>query len=108
MSETGKKWVMGIGIYFIIKCVLNLILGFSASNVLMLIVMIVAFVLMLIKIPYIRYIVAAFLAILFLANIGNSIANFGSNWIYFIEGILDIGCAAVLVFEKNVKAFFGK
>ena len=25
-----------------------------------------------------------------------------------LEGLLDLGAAAVLVFEKNVKAFFGK
>ena len=37
-----------------------------------------------------------------------NISNLGSQWIYLLEGLLDLGAAAVLVFEKNVKAFFGK
>ena len=39
---------------------------------------------------------------------GSNISNLGSQWIYLLEGLLDLGAAAVLVFEKNVKAFFGK
>ena len=73
METMGKKWVFGIGLYLILKGVLNLILGFSVSNIIMLIVGVVALVLMLNRVPYINYIVAA-----------------------------------VLVFEKNVRAFFGK
>ncbi len=36
------------------------------------------------------------------------LSNLGSQWFYLLEGLLDLGAAAVLVFEKNVKAFFGK
>ena len=87
---------------------LNLILGFSVSNIIMLIVGVVALVLMLNRVPYINYIVAVFLAIMFLTHIGANLSNLGSQWIYLLEGLLDLGAAAVLVFEKNVKAFFGK
>ena len=59
-------------------------------------------------IPYINYIVAVFLALMFLMHVGSNISNLGSQWIYLLEGLLDLGAAAVLVFEKNVKAFFGK
>ena len=38
METMGKKWVFGIGLYLILKGVLNLILGFSVSNIIMLIV----------------------------------------------------------------------
>ena len=41
-------------------------------------------------------------------HVGSNISNLGSQWIYLLEGLLDLGAAAVLVFEKNVKAFFGK
>ncbi|WP_295214178.1 hypothetical protein [Ruminococcus sp.] len=108
MAETGKKWVFGIGLYLIVKSVLNLLLGFSASNLIMLIVSVVALVLMLSRVPYINYIVAVFLTIMFLMHVGNNISNFGSQWLYLLEGLLDVGAAAVLVFEKNVKAYFGK
>ena len=68
----------------------------------------VALVLMLNRVPYINYIVAVFLALMFLMHVGSNISNLGSQWIYLLEGLLDLGAAAVLVFEKNVKAFFGK
>ncbi len=106
MAETGKKWVVGIGLYLMVKSILNLFLGFSASNVVTLVVSLVIFVLLVQRVPYIQYIVAVYLALLFLAHIGTNITNFSSNWIYVLEGLLDVGCAAVLVFEKNVKAFF--
>ena len=47
METMGIKWVFGIGLYLILKGVLNLILGFSVSNIIMLIVGVVALVLML-------------------------------------------------------------
>ena len=106
METTGRKWVFGIGLYLIIKGALNLILGFSMSNLVMLIVSVVALVLMLNRVPYINYIVAVFLALML--HVGSNISNLGSQWIYLLEGLLDLGAAAVLVFEKNVKAFFGK
>ena len=90
MAEAGKKWVFGIGLYLIVKSVLNLILGFSGANIVMLILAVAALVLM------------------FLINLGGNLSNLGSQWIYLLEGLLDVGAAAVLVFEKNVKAFFGK
>ncbi|WP_298482044.1 hypothetical protein [uncultured Ruminococcus sp.] len=108
MAETGKKWVFGIGLYLIVKSVLNLILGFSASNLIMLIVSVVALVLMLSRVPYINYIVAVFLVIMFLMHVGDNISNFRGQWFYLLEGLLDLGAAAVLAFEKNVKAFFRK
>ena len=42
METIGRKWVFGIGLYLIIKGALNLILGFSMSNLVMLIVSVVA------------------------------------------------------------------
>ena len=101
MAEAGKKWVFGIGLYLIVKSVLNLILGFSGANIVMLILAVAALVLMLGRIPYIQYIVAVWLVLMFLVNLGG-------QWIYLLEGLLDVGAAAVLVFEKNVRAFFGK
>ena len=91
METTGRKWVFGIGLYLIIKGALNLILGFSMSNLVMLIVSVVALVLMLNRVPYINYIVAVFLALMFLMHVGSNISNLGSQWIYLLEGLLDLG-----------------
>ena len=101
MAEAGKKWVFGIGLYLVVKSVLNLILGFSGANIVMLILAVAALVLMLGRIPYIQYIVAVWLVLMFLVNLGGNLSN-------LLEGLLDVGAAAVLVFEKNVRAFFGK
>ena len=105
-AENGKKIVLGIGAYLILKSVLNLIFGFSTANVVYLILFVVFAVLLVMRIPYISYVVAGFLAIVFLMNIGNNLANIGGNWIYLVEGLLDVGCAALLVLQKDVRAYF--
>lgn len=108
MNISGKQWVWIIGLYMIVKAVLNLVLGFSMENVLMLIVGAAALVLMLKRVPYINYIVAVFLALLFLAHIGDNLRNISGSWLYLLEGLLDLGAAAILVFEKSTKAYFRK
>ncbi len=109
MSEAGKKLSAVVGIYVIIKALLNLILGFSFVNVLMLIVSGVIFVLLYKRIPYCNYIVAVYLALVFLAHFWTNITNLGNGfvyWIYLAEGILDLLAGATLAFNKNVKAYF--
>ena len=96
METMGKKWVFGIGLYLILKGVLNLILGFSVSNIIMLIVGVVALVLMLNRVPYINYIVAVFLAIMFLTHIGANLSNLGSQWITFGN------CFSDTILESNI------
>lgn len=90
MAEAGKKWVFGIGLYLVVKSVLNLILGFSGANIVMLILAVAALVLMLGRIPYIQYIVAVWLVLMFLVNLGGNLSNLGSQWIYLLEGHLDV------------------
>lgn len=108
MAETGKKWVLGIGIYLLVKSALNLILSFSFFNILMLLVGVVALALMFSRVPYINYIIAAFLTVMFLMHVGENVRSFSTQWLYLLEGLLDLGAAAVLVFERNVRAYFQK
>lgn len=109
MSETGRKMSIVAGIYIIAKAVLNLILGFSFVNILMVLVAGVIFVLLYKRIPYCNYIVAVYLALVFLAHFWTNITNLGNGfvyWIYLAEGILDLLAGAILAFNKNVKAYF--
>lgn len=106
MEQTGKKYAFGIGLYLIAKAILNLILGFDISNLILLIASVVILALLMSRVPYIHYVVAVWLALTFVLHIGSNISNIGSQWIYLLEGFLDLGAAAVLVFEKNTKAFF--
>lgn len=109
MNETGKKISVVIGIYIIAKAVLNMILGFSFVNILMVLVAGVIFVLLYKRIPYCNYIVAVYLALVFLAHFWTNITNLSNGfvyWIYLAEGILDLLAGAILAFNKNVKAYF--
>ena len=109
-AENGKKIVLGIGAYLILKSVLNLILGFSTANVVYLILFVVFAVLLVMHFrglpSFSPLLFKGFLAIVFLMNIGNNLANIGGNWIYLVEGLLDVGCAALLVLQKDVRAYF--
>lgn len=111
MAETGKKISLAVGIYAIVKSVLNLILGFSGMNVFMVVVAGVIFVLLYKRIPYCNYVVAVYLALLFIAYIGPNVSNLGNSfvyWIYLAEGIIDLLAGALLAFNKDVKAYFGQ
>lgn len=106
--ENGRKMVFVVGAYMVLKGILNLILGFSASNVVSLLFAAILVFAMLKKIPYSQYITAIFLALIFLVNLPGNLSNLGANWIYLIEGLLDVGAAAVLIFHKDVKNYFAR
>lgn len=109
MAETGKNLATIVGIYMIAKAVLNVILGFSFVNILMILVAGAAFVLLYKRIPYCNYIVAAYLALGFIAHVGGNISNLSNGfryWIYLAEGIIDVLAGVLLVFNKDVKAYF--
>ena len=99
--ENGKKMITVVGAYMILKGILNLILGFSANNVVSLLFAAVLIFAMLKRIPYSQYVTA-----IFLVNLPANLSNLGSNWIYLVEGLLDVGAAAILAFHKDVKDYF--
>ena len=103
--ENGKKMITVVGAYMILKGILNLILGFSASNLVSLLFAAVLIFAMLKRIPYSQYVTAIFLALIFLVNLPANLSNLGSNWIYLVEGLLDVGAAAILAFHKDVKDY---
>jgi hypothetical protein len=90
----------------VVKGILNLILGFSASNIVTLLVAISLTVAMLRKVPYTQYVTIVLLVLLFLVNLPANISNFTQNWFYLVEGVLDVGAAAILAFHPDVKQYF--
>ncbi len=109
MAETGKKMVLGVGIYLIAKALLNLILGFSAGNLITLLVAGIILVLLYKRVPYSNYIVAVYLGLVFLAHFWTNVTNLGNGlvyWLYLAEGILDLLAGALLAFNKEIKAYY--
>lgn len=104
-AETGKKYSVAIGVYIIVKAILNIILG---SGITSLILPIVMAIVLFIGIKYGNYAIAVILGITVLIHIGTNISNLGLNryLIYFIEGIIDIVCAVILVTNNNIKEYF--
>ena len=100
----GRNLVGLIGVYFIIKGIVNLVLGFSFSNIVMLALFAVLAYLMLQKKPMTNYITAALLVVIVLIHIKDNIVNF--RVIYLAEAAIDCVCAFTLVANKDVREFF--
>jgi len=99
----GRNTAVFIGAYFIVKSILNMILGGSFGNILYSVIEAVALYM---GLQYINYIIAGITALVVIINLKNNITNIGSNWIYLIEGIIDVGCCVLLLAVSDVKQHF--
>lgn len=106
-NQKGMTIGIAVGIYQVAKLFLNMILG-GGFDVLTLLIGAAAIILAITGIKYGNYAVAAILALIALIHLPDNISNIGSNWIYLIEGIVDIGAASVLCISPDVKAQFSK
>ena len=102
----GKKIACAIGVWLIIKGILNLILGFSIGNLLTLVVSVLLAALLLQGIPYLNYITAVLVGLVVLKNLGYNIRNF--EVLYLVEAVIDVVCVVLLVANKQVKEYFQK
>jgi hypothetical protein len=103
-SSKGRGLAMAIGIYAVVKAVLNGIIGsFAIFDI---IIAIAILVFMIFGIKYSNYIIAALMVLVVAKNFGHNISDIGANWIYLLEAAIDIICAAVLCLSSDVKAFF--
>ena len=104
-NESGRKVCVMIGIYLIVKTILNMVLG-GGLSILGIIIAAAEIAVLYIGIQYTNYIAAALLVLVALVHLPDNISNISSNWIYLAEGIADIACAAVLVTKSDVKEHF--
>lgn len=104
-NAKGRVLCICMGVYFVAKAVLNMIIGgrFSLSDLLIALVLACA---LLTGIKYVNYIAAAVLAFIALKYLPANISNISSNGIYLIEGAADIGCAALLCLQADIKENF--
>ena len=103
----GRMLCIIIGVYLIAKAVLNMVIGggFSFSDMF---IAVVLAVMLFTGFKYFNYMAAAVLAVIALIYLPQNISNIGSNWLYLIEGIIDIGCAVLLCVQKNIREHFTK
>lgn len=104
-NARGRNIAVIIGAYLIAKVIINMIIGghLSISDLLLAGAMLCA---LLPGIQFANYAVAAILVIVAAIHLPANIANIGSNWFYLLEGVIDIACAAILVFQSDVKEHF--
>lgn len=100
----GRKIASGIGIWLIIKGVINLVLEFNSENIISLLVTTVIVYMFGLGISYLNYITAALLAIAVLKNLPYNITHF--QVLYLVEAVLDMICIIILVTNKEVKKHF--
>ncbi len=109
-NSSGKTVSLIIGAWFIVKWILNLIIG-GGFDIVGLLIAAVIFVLCFLGIKYTNYVIAGIAVIVVLVNLIPNIrgifsANIISHLIYLAEGAVDIICAAMLCLSVSVKEHF--
>lgn len=105
MGETkGKQFALMIGTWFVIKGVINLILGFSLGNLLTLVVSVALAYFLVMGTPYLNYVAAGFTAVVVLINLPYNLSHF--QILYLIEAVIDVAAIVLLVTNADVKKHF--
>lgn len=106
-NEKGRMLCIIMGAYFVIKAVLNMFIGGGFSFIDLIIALVLACALFT-GIKFVNYVVAAVLVITAVRYLPGNISNISSNWMYLIEGVIDIGCGALLCVQADIKEHFSK
>ncbi len=108
-NEQGRTIALFVGIYFIGKEILNMLLSLlndGGFGIMGLVTAAILAVLLYSGVKYMNYVVAAIAVIIVLANLGNNISHIGSNLIYLIEGVIDVICAVLICLSGSVREHF--
>lgn len=103
-NHTGRNFALCIGLYLIVKTILNMIIGNDPIG--NLVYSVVEAAALYTGLIYINYAVAGIAVLVVLVNLKNNLSNIGSNWIYLVEAAADVVCAVLLVTQKDIKAHF--
>ena len=107
-SINGRNICGLIAVYMVIKSILNLILGFGFTNILMLAVSIGLGFSLIIALKYMNYVTALFLVVMVIVHIKDNITNIGFNVhiVYLVEALIDVVCAIKLVADQDIREHF--
>lgn len=109
-SINGRNLCGIIGGYMVLKGIVNLILDFGFSNILMIAVSAGLAFGLIIGFKYMNFITAGFLVAMVLAHIMDNIKNIGlnSHLLYLAEAVIDVVCAYKLITNIDIKEHFGQ
>ena len=102
-NERGRAYALIIGIYFILKTILNIILGDNSGNI---IYATLETVVLFAGIQYANYVIAGITAFVVIYYLKGNLSAPLNNILYIREGVIDIYCAYILIFNGNVKEHF--
>ncbi|MDE5835369.1 MAG: hypothetical protein K2H26_07615, partial [Ruminococcus sp.] len=101
-SPQGRTIATAIGVYLIIKSILNMVIG-GRLSISSLLIAVGGALALFSGMQFVNIIVAGILFIVAVIHLPANISHFGSNWIYLLEGIIDIVCAVLLVTRNDIK-----
>jgi len=102
-NENGRKLALAVGIYTIVKAILNMILGGGFGDIIVGVFIAAA---LYTGLQYVNYVTAGYLVYIALIHLPANISHISDNWIYLIEGIADIACAALIFTNSDIKEHF--
>ena len=102
-NQQGRTAALAVGIYFIAKSILNLILGGSFIDI---VIAAAEAALLFTGLMFINYIIAAVTVLIVLKHLKNNLSAPSENIIYLIEAAIDVICAVFLCIGKNIREHF--
>ena len=99
-NQTGRNISLIVGAYFILKSVINLILGGGVSDIVIAVAEAAA---LYTGLMYLNYVVAAVAALIVIIHLPANISHFTDNWIYLLEGVIDIIFAVIICINQMLK-----
>ncbi len=103
-NSTGRGLAVIIGLYVIVKAVVNMLLG--DHNIFNIVYAVLEAAALYTGLMYLNYIVAGILALVVLMHLKTNLSDIGGHIIYLIEAAVDIVCAVLLIIQKDVKEHF--
>lgn len=100
----GKKLATCVGVWMVIKNIINLVLGFSVRNLIGLVAAAVVVYILNLGIPYANYIIAAVMAIVVIKNLPYNISHV--QILYLAEAVIDVIGICILVANQEVREHF--
>ncbi len=100
--ERGQLLATAVGVYMILKEVINGIIG-GGINIISLLVAVAATVCLFLGVKWSNIIVGILLVALFCTHFVENVTHLPQNLLYLIEGLLDAGGGAMLAFLPDIR-----